>query len=978
MSLAAIEDGNANNFAAFPALSPAPFLDRRSGVRTLADIASDPEADKLTIASNPDHADEPSDGGPALGVTVPAEFISAALAFWHPRSCATAAALKSTCAAQGTKFRNGITLARPGWRETSSPCASQSIAGIVACSCHCRAGKFQEAHATLPLHTLQRWAGRRWKKATLREIGFVYQMGHGGNACEVPAPEISSLMVMCDKSGNHFLNLRYCNCGKYGLDGATKPGQWLQIRRHGWFASTSKHPGAKYSRGLKHLHNVTHKKRRLRLNLRALDDSLAEWIPVDEQGCVLSADVDQISGASTDLLFARKRKSYTSSVGEMFPQDEPMSEFGEVEQMYLEETLRLHGLGFSTSAPCCALCEQGEWTDGYWCKTTLKTIGLVYQLGHEGFKSAAPQCLVSRDKDGSQHGGWGAFVEPRRYKKHLRKYVAEKDISTCIAFAALTQKETRNTAGLRVSGVGGCGLYSCVGSEGGGPDGIYGVDIACQWKKNFKARMEKLPKALQRDFNEVLMQSGLPVWHALAHEEDCTNENNLALLPGVGKSDGEDIERLWAHLNGFQTKEMSVGNRADTIEDRLDSHNFLKNLGQDAFKEINKTIHSGKRVEWQAQIDTYLKDCSVPNPYVIQKKAEIRVMLKKEEQAEAVAGDAPLHATSEMAFLTAGLQLENTQRRIKSGIAATTHLTTDCAIKVEEHRLAFFAKLRPFRTLQEVYMPGAAHMLARDAEAHADDAPAPAAERVRLWLPSGLLDGERASGCQRNLPEMEARLRESQCTDVLSAIRLALHSKRHLLTFRHDNIGGQIRQTRSHSIVDQLSIRIDALAAKYTEARAALSALKAEEYAPHLKKLVKADLRLEAEGKENDTEADRSDRAGARKLGKIGGRPLREVGKSSVLSWIWTARGVLDDNEEELHEPTDSLRDVALRIEWSRAKARKTRWEEEVQLLREEMWRVIRYLVWEVETWGERAVAADKRTDITEDARSGLRGYALA
>jgi Kyakuja-Dileera-Zisupton transposase len=29
-------------------------------------------------------------------------------------------------------------------------------------------------------------------------------------------------------------------------------------------------------------------------------------------------------------------------------------------------------------------------------------------------------------------------------------------ISTCIAFAALTQKDTRNTAGLRVSGVGGC------------------------------------------------------------------------------------------------------------------------------------------------------------------------------------------------------------------------------------------------------------------------------------------------------------------------------------------------------------------------------------------------------------------------------------------------------------------------------------------------------------------------------------------
>ncbi|KAJ7040856.1 hypothetical protein C8F04DRAFT_948131, partial [Mycena alexandri] len=779
----------------------------------------------------------------------------------------------------------------------------------VMCRVCCR-----EAHATLPLHTLQvSCRSMLWlAKATLREIGFVYQMGHGGNACEVPAPEISSLMVMCDKSGNHFLNLRYCNCGKYGLDGATKPGQWLQIRRHGWFASTSKHPGACAT--FRVLPDVD----RLGLSKYEMPDS--EW----ERAKTSPTNNDKSLLAPTTMsnlfiyLFDAHAMLRALRTGGGCP-----SRTGKRATSFFSGAKNL-GCSFSAwnaassgmpYPPCITLCAR---------------------------PLPASECRGNVD-DPSLGPGWGAFVEPRRYKKHLRKY-----ISTCIAFAALTQKETRNTAGLRVSGVGGCvcARHECIhpndlgglqkGEQYANRDYIlvsalrevdlmeYTVsyDIACQWKKNFKAHMEKLPKALQRDFNEVLMQSGLPVWHALAHEEDCTNENNLALLPGVGKSDGEGIERLWAHLNGFQTKEMSVGNRADTIEDRLDSHNFLKNLDcqgdalrrrlvmalaertrqVDAFKEINKTIHSGKRVEWQAQIDTYLKDRSVPNPYLRPPadgptEAEIRVMLKKEEQAEAVAGDAPLHATSEMAFLTAGLQLENTQRRIKAGIAATTHLTTDCAIKVEEHRLAFFAKLRPFRTLQEVYMPGAAHMLARDAEAHADDAPAPAAERVRLWLPSGLPDGERASGCQRNLPEMEARLRESQCTDALSAIRLALHSKRHLLTFRHDNIGGQIRQTRSHSIVDQLSIRIDALAAKYTEARAALSALKAEEYAPHLKKLVKADLRLEAEGKENDTEADRSDRAGARKLGKIGGRPLREVGKSSVLFWIWTARGALDDNE---------------------------------------------------------------------------------
>ncbi|KAJ7023326.1 hypothetical protein C8F04DRAFT_1193579 [Mycena alexandri] len=77
--------------------------------------------------------------------------------------------------------------------------------------------------------------------------------------------------------------------------------------------------------------------------------------------------------------------------------------------------------------------------------------------------------IHAREHDDPSLGpGLGAFVEPEEYKKHLGKYVAEKDISTCIAFAALTQKDTRNTTGLRVSGVGGvvCARHECVRPNG--------------------------------------------------------------------------------------------------------------------------------------------------------------------------------------------------------------------------------------------------------------------------------------------------------------------------------------------------------------------------------------------------------------------------------------------------------------------------------------------------------------------------------
>jgi hypothetical protein len=105
-------------------------------------------------------------------------------------------------------------------------------------------------------------------------------------------------------------------------------------------------------------------------------------------------------------------------------------------------------------------------------------------------------------------------------------------------------------------------------------------DIACQWKKHMRQRNDKLPEAIRLDVDNVELQCGLPVWHASSHETECSNENSLSFLVGVGKSDGEGVERTWADLNpaAFHTKEMGVGNRADTLEDKIDSHNFLKNL----------------------------------------------------------------------------------------------------------------------------------------------------------------------------------------------------------------------------------------------------------------------------------------------------------------------------------------------------------------------------------------------------------------
>ncbi|KAJ6458992.1 hypothetical protein C8R45DRAFT_913193 [Mycena sanguinolenta] len=990
-------------------------------------------------------------------------------------------------------------------------------------------------------------------------------------------------------------------------------------------------------RHIERLDNIAHKKRRVRLNPEALDDALARWIPVAAEDDSLDLEqLDSISGGDGES--TRKRKYYKSL-------DNPMSLFPEVQQTFLNETLRHHGLGYSCSAQKCAVCDCAvgsdvrffrcgscgyfiqcqtccierhrwtplhfleEWNGKFWVQTTLKDIGLVYQLGHEGLKCLVPhpvvwtltvidvtgihtihyrfcgcarsdrannlaqllrntwypasftnpdtcatfrvldlfrqlsvvgnmnvrdfvttleqltdamvgtglkwmpvcagfgaafrlmarqyaflqrvrrggrghdpaglaatkagECMVicwacpydgrnlpvnwrdvdpnylfrlivaldanfkiknrirAREHDDPSLGpGWGVFVAPTQYKKHLRNYVAEKDISTCIAFVALTQKDTRNTAGLHVLGVGGCvcARHECMRPNGLGDlqkgecyanmdyilmSALAGCDlteltlssdIACQWKKNFAERMAHLPEALCLDLEAIDVQTGLPVWHTLAHEEMCTSLNSLNYILGVGRSDGEGIERLWAWLNGcaYQSKEMGLGNRADTIEDKLDSHNFQKNLGKAdalrrklivadverarqvvAFKEINKTIPYNTRVKWQKKIDAFMGDRAAPNPYILANKrgpteAELRASLKREEQEAVKKGESPLHATSATAFLSAGLQLEESQRRIKAELEAG-NLTANREGKIEEHRIAFMAKLKRFRTLQAVYTPAAVRMIQAEEAGRDPDLPALSAKHIKLWLPSQLPAAQRVgSGCQRNIVDMEATLREGQAENALVTIRGRLHSKRFIINFRNKNLTGQKKTTRAHTIIKQLTERIEVAARKYRDARAALTSLKGANYAPHLKVLKATDIILEGENARDSSEVAQSDCAAVKKLARVGGQgaqPHRNdtsKGKAPGVSWIWLSQHGSGDGVDVLQEDLDE----SLRVDWSRAKTRKSRWDEEVELLREEMCRVLRYLEWEKARWADLEKRVAEHQDMTIDIRAGLTAYA--
>ncbi|KAK7061187.1 hypothetical protein R3P38DRAFT_2757704 [Favolaschia claudopus] len=228
-------------------------------------------------------------------------------------------------------------------------------------------------------------------------------------------------------------------------------------------------------------------------------------------------------------------------------------------------------------------------------------------------------------------------------------------------------------------------------------------------------------------------------------------------------------------------------------------------------------------------------------------------------------------------------------------------------------------------------MPPAGEQLLEDEEKRDSEIVAPNAEEVKIYLPSELLTRRRES-CGKQLREKEALLRRGMLRDCIAK-------------FTHEGAVGQRGTTRAATLVQRVQERIDWVAKEYKRSRDALVALVEEEV-------------------EEDTGARRrlglvGSQTRERRISKAAGKKSKEKGKkkkhNKEMSWIWTSGG--GPGEEE----------------WSKAKARRDCWAEEVELLREEIRRVLRFLAWRAGWWEERVLA---NREVREDVRAGMRAYA--
>lgn len=312
--------------------------------------------------------------------------------------------------------------------------------------------------------------------------------------------------------------------------------------------------------------------------------------------------------------------------------------------------------------------------------------------------------------------------------------------------------------------------------------------------------------------------------------------------------------------------------------------------------------------------------------------------------------------------------------------------------------------IRKWQEVQATYMPG---VTATPLHAPEDDDGgnnAEPAETTPLYLPSSLDHRQLGKMRLHELAEHERLLRLAQLQDSLVELRHTRKIRHKLLLNHHVQIAGQGQRasTRSRAVLESVEGRITKYVERYRMAYRALLRLDPpgvwqETY------LELRDCDNRGPGKERDEEhagdgayfrswiwlsnprAVADSRAGKEPVDSCAERPggsvnggNREGPVNGRAGYARVAGGgagedAVDNKAEEETVTEEEVNDV-IRVEWTTAFARLERWTEEVELLREEMRRVVAFLEWKSKDW---LAKVDVRGEnLAPGIRSGLNAYA--
>ncbi|KAK0471641.1 hypothetical protein IW261DRAFT_1344265 [Armillaria novae-zelandiae] len=808
-----------------------------------------------------------------------------------------------------------------------------------------------ELHQAMPFHRVEGWTGSYFKKISLGDLGLVIQLGHKlGKTCQIPA--IVRSFVVIDVDGIHTVQISFCECTRN-----VEVARYRQLLRSRLWPATTIFPQTAATFRVLNLFQVLSFMSKVSAyefyhTLARLSDNTGLHPPPDRYDAFLR--------------IMREWRHLRA-----------LKRFGRG-----HEPGRIEGTQPGELALRCPACPHPHVNlpDGWLQNREKRWLYRLFVAVDANFRLR--RLNVSDElNDPSLNQGYAYFVEEEGFKAHLKEYgdiIPEEEKSTCNNHDAVKLANSRGGKGAAATGVGAvvCGRHDMkrplsVGDLQKGerylnmdyfilstltcdtpPDLVISYDIACQWHKNFFVRMGKYPAQLRLHQIEGNILYLVPKFHLPAHILQCRNDFSFNFSAKVGRTDGEAPERGWAATNALanSTKEMGPGSRRDTLDDHFGDYNWRKVIILGAYVHINcRRIyedalwveHSTAVDQWRAMVLAWESDRTKPNPFspTLRPVTEnaVRLELAREEKTES--SIEIRHDVSPSEFIAQGLQLEEAQVRLIDDIKELGAHSTDLQrTRIQQQANRISRKVDAWIEIQKVYMPKTSLLRARD-----DDRRPPGVEthptRIPLYLPSTALRlGAVDPGPKNTIINDERRLRLAQAHDTLAMLRDHLLLKSYLMIWRQRFSRGQRYGTKANTLMHRVETKISADAARYRRAYAALDAVSTYLHQHEWKKGL---FPLKPEDISGLNSYD----------------DLRSEGHRS-LSWIWKTN--IQGGEEGLQE--------ALRIEWCKSRARAQRWQEECELLAEEIRRVKVTFQFHEKVWKDRA----EKVDLL-----GARAYAL-
>lgn len=314
-------------------------------------------------------------------------------------------------------------------------------------------------------------------------------------------------------------------------------------------------------------------------------------------------------------------------------------------------------------------------------------------------------------------------------------------------------------------------------------------------------------------------------------------------------------------------------------------------------------------------------------------------------------------------------------------------------------RTALLKDVQKFQQTQAFYMPGLIRYQKELAIPPVDPSPEP--ESISLFLPSSIPSNHRETICIADVHCIETKLREAQCSEAIADLRTQLIKRTYVNKYKERTASSQRAYTRFRTLQDHIEVKIKAAEVLYNTARAALYSLKGPGLWEEVYQVLnREDVRgmheraMTAEEKEEHAQTRRmagftdeqidGELDGAPNMPTVQFDPVLALGEGSrQLSWIWYT---ISDQERQSGEvdgcrwlpimcaPRAESQHLAdLRVEWLKCRARAQRWNEELNLLEEEMRRCLVYCRWKGVWWSQQI---ERLSDVNPLLAEGLVAYA--